>query len=323
MGRFLVTGCAGFIGSHLCDRLIDEGHKVVGIDNFDSFYNRSIKNDNLSRAIKSPKFSLIEGDIANEKTWQSFNDKSFDAIYHLAAKAGVRPSISDPAAYIRANIIGTQKLLEWMVTSGNKKLVFASSSSVYGNNKNIPFSENDKVDHPISPYAFTKKSCELMIHTYSHLYDLNTTCLRFFTVYGPRQRPDLAINKFFKAIINNEPITLYGDGSSSRDYTYIDDIIDGVLNASKALNNQSYSIINIGGEHPVKLSNLVSSIEKVIGEKAKINYIENQPGDVSRTFADISVAKNRLNYYPRTNLEEGLKIFYTWFKEKEDENNFS
>lgn len=312
MRKFLVTGCAGFIGSHLCDRLIAEGHDVVGIDNFDPFYDRSIKEQNIARLMNNDSFQLIEGDICDDHTWNLLATEEFDCVFHLAAKAGVRPSILNPQAYTKTNIIGTQKLLDWMVESSNKRLIFASSSSVYGNNEKVPFSENDNVDFPISPYAFTKKSCELMIHTYSHLYNIHAVCLRFFTVYGPRQRPDLAIHKFMKAIYNGEHITLFGDGSTSRDYTYIDDIINGISKAYGLIDKLKFEIVNIGSENPIKLIDLVFAINKILGKKADIQFSDNQPGDVTRTFADLSKSKELLNHAPKTSIHEGLQKFYIW-----------
>jgi UDP-glucuronate 4-epimerase len=312
MGKFLVTGCAGFIGSHLCDRLIAEGHDVVGIDNFDPFYDRSIKEQNIAQLMNHDSFQLIEGDICDDHTWNLLATEKFDCVFHLAAKAGVRPSILNPQAYTKTNIIGTQKLLDWMVKSSNKRLIFASSSSVYGNNEKVPFSENDNVDFPISPYAFTKKSCELMIHTYSHLYNIHAVCLRFFTVYGPRQRPDLAIHKFMKAIYNGEHITLFGDGSTSRDYTYIEDIINGISKAVESIDKLKFEIVNIGGENPIKLIDLVFAINKVLEKKADIQFTNNQPGDVTRTYADLSKSKELLNHEPKTPIHEGLQKFYDW-----------
>ena len=316
MEKFLVTGCAGFIGSHLCDRLIAEGHDVVGIDNFDPFYDRSIKEQNIARLMNNDSFQLIEGDICDDHTWNLLATEEFDCVFHLAAKAGVRPSILNPQAYTKTNIIGTQKLLDWMVESSNKRLIFASSSSVYGNNEKVPFSENDNVDFPISPYAFTKKSCELMIHTYSHLYNIHAVCLRFFTVYGPRQRPDLAIHKFMKAIYNGEHITLFGDGSTSRDYTYIDDIIEGTLRSySYVTQNEGYEIFNIGSDNPVSLYELVSILESTTGKTAVKITLPMQSGDVNRTFADISKASKGIGYKAKYDIHKGISHFHEWFLE--------
>lgn len=313
--HFLVTGCAGFIGSHLCDKLLDMGHKVSGIDNFDPFYPRNIKESNLERATSNAAFHLFEGDIQDIGFLDSL-PVDIDFVIHLAAKAGVRPSVENPQGYIDTNVTGTHRMLEWMRRRSLKKLVFASSSSVYGNNKRVPFSETDVVDYPISPYAFTKKTGELITHTYHHLYGMDVINLRFFTVYGPRQRPDLAIRKFTELILNDKPITLYGDGSTSRDYTYIDDIVDGVCLAIDYLKAQQnvYETINLGNSSPVSLAALVEHIYLSLRTEPKIQHTQMQEGDVHRTYADTHKAKSLLGFEARTSLRDGLKSFIAWYR---------
>jgi UDP-glucuronate 4-epimerase len=314
--NIFITGAAGFIGSHLSEKLLSEGHSVTGIDNFDPFYPAEIKRKNLAQSLCSDKFKFYEGDIRHIN---GVVDKKYhpDLVIHLAAKAGVRPSIENPESYISTNINGTFSVLEWMRSNGCKKMVFASSSSVYGNNK-IPFTESDSVDGPISPYAFTKKSCELLNHTYHHLHAFDIINLRFFTVYGPRQRPDLAIHKFFKLIKSDKAIDIYGDGSTGRDYTYIDDIISGIVSSVKRVkeNNSLFETINLGNSKPVLLNELVDTIERMCGKNAERNYKPMQEGDVDRTFADISQAREKLGYNPSTTLENGLKNFLHWYEQQ-------
>jgi len=311
--KLLVTGAAGFIGSHLVDRLLNTGYQVSGIDNFDSFYNPKIKEKNISRALESSQFKLFRRSILNKSELDRiFSQEHFDLVIHLAAKAGVRPSIQDPTGYFQVNAEGTLNLLELCRKHHIGKFIFGSSSSVYGNNKKIPFSEQDPVDHPISPYAASKKSAELICHNYYHLYKINIFILRFFTVYGPRQRPDLAIHKFFKLINANKPIPIFGNGETYRDYTYIDDIIDGILKSIKKV--KGYEIINLGESEPIKLKNLIKLIEKTVGQKVEKQYLDKQPGDVNKTYADIEKAKKLLKYHPSTHMEEGLRQFYDWFK---------
>jgi len=291
----LITGAAGFIGSHLCERLLDEGLSVVGVDNFDDFYDPQIKRDNISDCLKNKNFQLIEADIRDRATM----DKAVgnvEIIVHLAARAGVRPSIAEPLLYSDVNINGTMVLLEAANKHKVGKFIFASSSSVYGNNEKVPFSEDDNVDFPISPYAATKKACELICHTYHHLYGIDLTCLRFFTVYGPRQRPDLAIHKFSKLIEQDKPIPVYGDGSMMRDFTYIDDIIEGIIAAMNKC--EGFNIYNLGESQPISVNDLIGEIEKALGKKAAREYIPLQPGDVNRTFADITKAARELGFHP-------------------------
>jgi UDP-glucuronate 4-epimerase len=312
--KILVTGAAGFIGSHLCDRLVSEKAVVTGLDNFDNSYSRDIKQANISALLAERNFNLVEGDIRDAACVESVVQKQKpDMIVHLAAKAGVRPSIDDPVGYQDVNINGTVVLLEAARKFGIKNFIFASSSSIYGNNKKVPFAETDNVDFPISPYAATKKAGELICHTYSHLYKINMTCLRFFTVYGPRQRPDLAIRKFTSLIEAGKPIPVYGDGSMKRDFTYIDDIIDGVLGAMR--NCEGYEIYNLGESRPVRLDILISEIEEALGKKAIINRLPMQQGDVLQTYADVTKAKEKLGYAPKTDLESGLKEFIKWFRQ--------
>jgi len=312
--KILVTGAAGFIGSHLCERLVSEKAVVTGLDNFDKFYSRDVKQANISGLLSGRNFNFVEGDIRDAACVESVVQKQKpDMIVHLAAKAGVRPSIEDPVGYQDVNINGTVVLLEAARKSGVKNFIFASSSSIYGNNKKVPFAETDNVDFPISPYAATKKAGELICHTYSHLYKINMMCLRFFTVYGPRQRPDLAIRKFTSLIESGKPIPVYGDGSMKRDFTYIDDIIDGVVGAMR--NCKGYEIYNLGESRPVRLDVLISEIEDALGKKAIINRLAMQAGDVLQTYADVTKAKEKLGYEPKTDLKTGLKEFVKWFRQ--------
>lgn len=309
--KALVTGAAGFIGSHLCERLVAQGWHVVGLDNFDPFYDPTIKWQNLAALLDNPAFELIQGDIRDEHTAASaLADRDFGVVIHLAARAGVRPSIADPVGYQDVNVNGTAVLLEAARRFDVPRFIFASSSSVYGNNEKVPFSETDNVDYPISPYAATKKAGELLCYTYSHLHGLAVTCLRFFTVYGPRQRPDLAIHKFARLIEQGRPIPVFGDGSMERDFTYIDDILDGVVAAIERC--ERYDIYNLGESRPVRLDALIGALEKALGKKAVIERHPMQPGDVNRTYADVSKAMDRLGYRPKTALDEGLARFVQW-----------
>jgi UDP-glucuronate 4-epimerase len=315
--RILVTGAAGFIGSSLVDSLLLNGSMVMGIDNFDPFYDRTIKEHNLQDALLNPGFRFVEGDIRDtELVNNCFSEFKPDIVVHLAAKAGVQPSLVDPQSYIDVNIMGTLNLLEVMRKNNIKKLIFASSSSVYGNNKKVPFSETDNVDFPISPYAASKKAGEQLCFTYHHLYNFDIFCLRFFTVYGPRQRPDLAICKFSKAILRDEPICLYGDGTSSRDYTHISDILQGITSAIR--NVTGYDIFNLGESTAVSLRELVSIIEKHSHKKAKIKHLPMQNGDVFQTFADISKAHNKLNYNPGVDIDTGIRKYLSAFNTTEN-----
>ncbi len=313
----LLTGCAGFIGSHLCEKLLAEGHRVTGVDNFDPFYDKKIKLRNLSASMQNSMFRFVETDLSEENGTENLRD-NYNVVIHLAAKAGVLPSIKNPEAYLRSNITGTLNILELMKDRGIRKLVFGSSSSIYGNNKKTPFGEDDNVDHPISPYAFTKKSCELLTHTYHHLYRIDVLNLRFFTVYGPRQRPDLAIHKFVRLMSENKPITLYGKGETARDYTFVGDIVNGILGAVDFLmkNNNAYEIINIGNNKPVKLKDLVEMLYELTGKQKNITCLPEQAGDVELTYADISKASRLLNYQPLKPLREGLEEFISWMRDE-------
>lgn len=312
--KILVTGAAGFIGSHLCERMIDMGHSVVGVDNFSDFYARETKIQNLAiRLSDEPAFQLVEADIRDQRVIQDvIASHRPKAIIHLAAMAGVRPSIESPSLYTDVNVNGTVHLLDAAVANGVEKIVFASSSSVYGNNKKVPFAEEDPVDFPISPYAATKRAGELLCHSYWHLHQLPIACLRFFTVYGPRQRPDLAIAKFFRLIEQDSTIELYGDGTTSRDYTYISDIIDGICAAFNRIDR--FRIYNLGGNHPVTLTELIASIESTMQRKAKIVKKPMQPGDVNHTFADLTRCSDELDYQSKTSLQEGLKHQWRWYQ---------
>lgn len=315
--KILVTGAAGFIGSHVVEALLSQGVNVVGIDNFDPFYCRDIKEDNLNFSKQNERFSFVEMDITRKSDWKLVS-KDIDTVVHLAAKAGVLSSIKDPLGYFNANIIGTSEVLAFMQENNINKLVFGSSSSVYGNNIKIPFSESDNVDFPISPYAQSKRSCELLNYTYHHLYDIDVLNLRFFTVYGPRQRPDLAIHKFLKLILSNNSITIYGDGSSARDYTYVEDTIRGILSAIKYIlgKNDVFEIINLGNKSPIKLSKLVDNLFEIAGKSPNTIHVDSKPGDVIITYADISKAEKLLQYHPKTDIEEGIKEFYNWYCKK-------
>jgi UDP-glucuronate 4-epimerase len=312
--KAIVTGAAGFIGSHLCERLLKDGWEVVGIDNFDEFYDPKIKRNNIKACLLNKRFRLVEADIRDAGRMNSITSEGADIIFHLAAKAGVRPSIAQPALYADVNINGTMTLLEAAKKSRIGKFIFASSSSVYGNNKKVPFSEDDNVDFPISPYAATKKASELICHTYHHLYGISLTCLRYFTVYGPRQRPDLAIHKFARLIEAGKPIPVYGDGSMMRDFTYIDDITDGTMASIKKC--EGYRIYNLGESRPMSVRDLISELEKALGKKAAIEYLPLQPGDVERTYADVARAGRDLGYLPKTELSDGLKKFVEWLRQE-------
>ena len=311
--KVLVTGAAGFIGSHLCERLLGDGWQGLGVDNFDDFYDPQIKRRNIADCLEKDNFELVEADIRDRAAMGNVVGNGVDVIVHLAAKAGVRPSIDQPLLYADVNINGTAVLLEAAKEQGTGKFIFASSSSVYGNNEKVPFSEDDNVDFPISPYAATKKAGELICHTYHHLYEMSVTCLRFFTVYGPRQRPDLAIHKFARLIEQGKPISIYGDGTMSRDFTYINDIIDGTVAAMETCGG--FHIYNLGESSPITVSELVVEIEKALGKKAIKEYVLLQPGDVERTYADVTKAAKELGYKPATTIEKGLVEFIGWLKE--------
>jgi UDP-glucuronate 4-epimerase len=317
MPTILVTGAAGFIGSTLSEFLVEKGFLIKGIDNFDPFYDKKLKEDNLKSLLANPAFSFLELDISRQDDLERISGK-FDAVIHIAAKAGVQPSLKDPKGYINTNITGTQNILDLMRKLDIRKMVFASSSSVYGNQLKVPFSEKDNVDYPISPYAFTKKACELLNHTYHHLYKIDIINLRFFTVFGPRQRPDLAIHKFIKQIEKGEAISMYGDGSSSRDYTFISDIIAGIYGALTYLNenNSIFETTNLGNNHPVKLLDLIHLLYRLMETDPNIKRLPMQPGDVTTTYADISKASKLFGYSPKVKFEDGLQQFLHWYKTK-------
>lgn len=313
--HILVSGGAGFIGAHLCRRLIRDGHRVTAIDNFDPFYPRRLKEEGIQDLREGVPFTLIEEDIrATDALAAALHGEPVDAVIHLAAKAGVRPSIEQPMQYQQVNVVGTQAMLELARRLGVGTFLFGSSSSIYGNNRAIPFSEEHAVNEPISTYAMTKRSGELIAFTYHHMYGMTTHCLRFFTVYGPRQRPDLAIHKFTRYMLQGQTIPIYGDGSTSRDYTYVDDIVDGVVRSlHHALENgPAYEIINLGHSTPVKLSALVDELSSALGITPTLEHLPMQPGDVDRTYADIAKAERLLGYQPQTPIEDGLQAFADW-----------
>lgn len=337
MKTYLITGGAGFIGSHLCEKLLKSGNRVINIDNFCDFYSPEIKIRNLFNSLgkksieefKGKSFKEIKDDVDSDSyklyvndirdinaMEEIFKENKIDGVIHLAAMAGVRPSIENPILYEEVNVKGTMNILEMCKKYGIKKFICASSSSVYGNNEKVPFSENDIVDFAISPYAATKKSCEVIGHSYYHLYNIDMIMLRFFTVFGPRQRPDLAIHKFTKIIESGKELPFYGDGTTERDYTYIEDIMDGILKSIKYIeeNSSVYEILNLGESRTITLSKMVTTIEDSLGIKANIKRMEMQPGDVNRTFADITKAKKLIGYNPQTKFEDGIDEFVKWYK---------
>jgi UDP-glucuronate 4-epimerase len=308
----LLTGTAGFIGSSLLEKIIDDYH-VIAVDDFNDFYNPAWKQENVEPFLTHKNLTLYKTDITNyQNLEQIFKNHRIDKIVHLAARAGIRPSIQNPIIYQQVNVGGTLNLLEFAKQYQIKHFIYASSSSVYGNQTKIPFSETDEVNQPISPYAATKKAGEMMCYTYAQLYKIKMTCLRFFTVYGPKGRPDMAPYLFTKAILNGDIIKQFGDGSTKRDYTYVDDICEGV---AKAIDKQfDYEIINLGNNSPVSLKEFIATIENVSGKQAKIEILPMQPGDVEKTYADVSKAKKMLNWEPKTDLLTGLTQFISWFK---------
>ena len=312
--NILVTGGAGFIGSHLCEFLLGRGDSVVALDCLNDYYSPAIKRNNIEVALGSDKYSFVEGDILDEELLPSvFDQNEFDVVVHLAARAGVRPSLVDPLLYEQVNCRGTLNILEQLKRKDIKRLVFASSSSVYGNTKTIPFKEDVKIDRPVSPYAATKAAGELYCHNYFHLYGISATCLRFFTVYGPRQRPDMAINKFTRLIDSGEKIPFYGDGTTKRDYTFYTDIIQGVV--ASIDRDLGFEIFNLGESATTTLVELVTQIEDALGKKANLDKQPMQPGDVEMTCADISRARELLDYNPTTPGEQGIPAFVEWYRE--------
>ncbi len=314
MKNVLVTGGAGFIGSHLVEKLLDEKTwNVTVVDNFNDFYSPELKRSNVAAFEDNPNFHLHEIDICDTRNLEKiFAESDFDTIVHLAARAGVRPSLLQPKLYNETNVTGTLNLLELAKDYNVEQFVFGSSSSVYGINSKVPFAEDDKIDKPISPYAATKAAGELLCHAYSHLYNMRIVCLRFFTVYGARQRPDLAIRKFSQLITDNKPIQVFGDGTTRRDYTYVDDIIQGVRQAMD-YKDSMYEIINLGESQTIQLRELIRVIEKNLGKKAIIDRQPMQPGDVPQTYANITKARKLLGYAPNTKIDEGIAKFVEWF----------
>ena len=317
--RIVVTGAAGFIGSQLVERLLHRGNEVIGIDNFDPFYSPAEKRENLTPSLGNRSFRMIEADCADlDALNRALSDAPIDVIVHLAAKAGVRPSIEDPMGYARANIVGTQSVLEVARQRGISRVVFGSSSSVYGNADRVPFVETDAAASPVSPYAATKRAGELLCHTYHQLHGMTIHALRFFTVYGPRQRPDLAIRKFTQLMLRDDPIPMFGDGETERDYTWVDDILQGVEAsiARTRTNAGEFEIINLGESRTTTLRRLIDLLGEAIGRTPKINRLPPQAGDVQRTFADVSKAKALLGYAPTTPIEEGIPRFVRWFRDR-------
>jgi len=309
--NILVTGGAGFIGSHLVESLIKQSHKVTVLDDFNTYYSPRIKTDNLVPSMDD--INLVNGDIRDRKITNSvFENGEFDLVIHLAARAGVRPSIQNPFLYSDVNCNGTMNLLELSKQYGVKRFFFASSSSVYGNNKKIPFHENDPVENPISPYAATKRAGELFCANYHELYDIEIACLRFFTVYGPRQRPDMAIHKFTKAIENGDTITMFGDGTSERNYTYVEDIVEGVLGLIEK--HKGFEIYNLAGDGSIELKDLITLIAEKCGKEAKIQQQDMQPGDVDRTVADFTRLRELTGYNPQFPIDKGIEEFVNWYK---------
>jgi UDP-glucuronate 4-epimerase len=312
----LVTGAAGFIGSHFAEAILSRGIEVVGLDNFDDFYARETKERNLEPARGYRGFRLVEGDIRDEAILRALPEVT--AVVHLAARAGVRPSIEQPVLYSDVNLMGTTRLLALVRDRGIRTFVFASSSSVYGNNEKVPFSETDRVDHPISPYAATKKAGELLCHASTHLDGVATMCLRFFTAYGPRQRPDLAIHKFARLLERGDAIPMFGDGSTSRDYTYIDDIVDGVVKALDWAERHagSHEILNLGESRTIDLAQMIRVLGEEMGVAPDIRRLPMQPGDVDRTYADVTKARSLIGYDPRVEFRDGIRRFVDWFRQQ-------
>lgn len=313
--RILITGGAGFIGSHLTDRLLREGHQVLVIDNFDSFYNSSVKRRNIQEQLNHPLYRLVEADIRNRNSMERiFSEWGPELVVHLAAKAGVRPSLKRPDQYVSVNVRGTENLLHASVKYGVSRFVFASSSSVYGTNTKVPFAEEDPTLQPASPYGATKAAGEALCNSYSNCFGLPIAALRFFTVYGPRQRPDLAIHHFTSRIVKGKPVTLFGDGTSSRDYTYIDDIVSGI-HASMMLQRSGYEVYNLGNSTPIRLIDMLGIIEEALGKKAVIDWRPMQIGDVPATWADLEKSRLLLGYSPQTDFRTGIERFVKWYLE--------
>lgn len=313
-GAVVVTGAAGFIGSHVSEALVGRGERVIGLDSFTDYYDPAMKRANVSGLLEDERFELVEGDICDPAAVaEAFERREVAGVIHLAARAGVRPSIADPVSYAVTNVEGTVAMLEAARSSGVKRFIFGSSSSVYGAASEVPFSEDQRIDRPISPYAATKVAGEAHCYTHHHLYGLPVVVLRFFTVYGPRQRPDLAINKFVRLLEAGEPIPQFGDGSSSRDYTYIEDIVRGVLAAYDS--ELAWDIINLGSSSPIRLDEMIAAVAAAVGVEAKVEVLESQPGDVPRTYASVEKAARLLGWEPRWELADGLAEFVAWWRE--------
>lgn len=313
MGAILVTGGAGFIGSHLCERLSAEGREVVCLDVFDSFYSKKVKLRNIDTLKDAQNFHLYEGDIRDPAVLEDlFGHHRVEAVVHLAARAGVRPSLEMPRLYTDVNLTGTATLLEHARNYKVSRFVFGSSSSVYGNSDRIPLVETERADEPVSPYAATKRAGELLTYTYHHLYGMDVSCLRFFTVYGPRQRPEMAIHKFTRLIDQGESVPLFGDGSSARDYTFVDDIVAGIASALERA--RGYQVFNLGRSEVVSLKELIAHIETALGKKAKLVFQSEQPGDVRQTCADLSRSRQALGYEPKVGIQEGIGRFVEWYR---------
>ncbi len=316
--NLLITGGAGFIGSHLVDRRIGRGDRVVVLDDFNDFYDPAAKRANVAAHRSHPRFRLVEGDIRDRGlVSRLFEEEPFDAVLHLAARAGVRPSLAQPVLYEEVNCVGTLRLLEAAAAHGKPRFVFASSSSVYGINAKLPFSEDDPIERPISPYAATKRAAELHVYTAHHLHGLRAVCLRFFTVYGPRQRPEMAVSRFIRSIEEGRAIPFYGDGGSRRDYTYVDDIVEGVEAALTA--PLDFEIVNLGGAHPVTLAELVAAVEEATGKRAILDRQPDQAGDVPATFASVEKAEKLLHFRARVPLKEGLRRSVEWYRQQKRE----
>ncbi|MEP6801177.1 MAG: NAD-dependent epimerase/dehydratase family protein [Acidobacteriota bacterium] len=313
--KVLITGGAGFIGSHIADRRLQRGDRVVVLDDFNDFYDPALKRRNVAIHAENPSYRLVEADIRDrEAVFRVFREESFDTIVHLAARAGVRPSLLQPVLYEEVNCVGTLHLLDAAVAHGKPRFVFASSSSVYGINAKTPFSEDDPIDRPISPYATTKRAGELHVFTAHHIHGLDAICLRFFTVYGPRQRPEMAIARFIRSIDRGDPIPFFGNGESLRDYTYVDDIADGVESAMQG--PPGFEIVNLGGSRPVTLKRLVAEIERALSKTARLEHHADQPGDVPVTYADVDKAERLLAFRARIPLEEGIRRSVAWYREQ-------
>lgn len=312
--KILVTGCAGFIGSHLAERLVREKHKIVGIDNFNDYYDPKVKEKNIAKLVSSPLFTLHRVDILdNEKIRNIFKQQQFDRVVHLAARAGVRSSFADPELYAQVNCLGTTNLLKASVDFGIRQFIFGSSSSVYGNSGVVPFTEDDLCSAIVSPYAASKRSAEFIVETFARVYSLQSTVLRFFTVYGERGRPDMAPALLMNAIFLGKPFFRFGDGSSSRDYTYVEDIVDGICHALKRVFD--FEVINLGNNHPVVLNNFIKICEEITGKKAVVKNASKSMGDVEKTWASVVKAKKLLSWTPKVDLKSGMRNYYEWLKE--------